>query len=668
MSNPQGAFHNFKLDDDAGRFSVPAPTSDPLSKGDLEQHRAALPPVASIVRHTIDTDAPKTVHLGEEHQFVFVARDDAQYVVDSLAPRIVQHHGLSEDKVRRALRDAYVEFVDETLREIARGLYDPADLCNLFPRSAPGRVEVHVYDAEPLAQGVKARAAGCELVSLDPLIGDGAHELAVSRLFYIGGLQSIGITHRPGSPSLAEQCKALRERIGDKPLAVTDDDIYTGGTLRRVLQLLDRPATKAIPQIQTGNPDAAGVPLDPVVTYVPLSRERMDIGDVRDFLLGASGLVVQLPSGEQGRLPYVLPFVSPAARASIHRSAEASFSARVLELNARFFAAVEAACGIELCVKDLEPALQVSLEELYGVSSSTPVQKVLRWARRHMDSLWSETKAVGVMQAKLDALDLPDRMVLLDVNGTLIPDELRTRAVFSKGQVAQLQQRVESLEAAGVPVGLCSDSPLPQLRVLAGRLGLRGPIFAENGNIVEHAGRKETLRSLPGREELVDLIREYAAGSFREIAAVTAPEFGGREPNFERGEWAFGAGRESSLSVMGPPELIRFLGDRLSVFEGYSVDCSPEYHFLCIHVGEDYRRSKGDTLRLIARFGHATLMVGNSLSDWVEPDTGVKCAFVGNARIPEHVRGAAAFVSHAHCFEGVLEILSTVQLDSREGP
>jgi hypothetical protein len=146
-----------------------------------------------------------------------------------------------------------------------------------------------------------------------------AHNLAISRLFAVGGYEAMGHVARPGVAPIAEQVAA----IPPGPYALCDDDCITGATFAAIREML--PASVRVTETRVA------VEHDP----------DEDVVDARDFLLGADdgGLVLELPGGGIGRAPYLLPYVDPAARASIHASHEFSFE--VWSLNARTFAATD---------------------------------------------------------------------------------------------------------------------------------------------------------------------------------------------------------------------------------------------------------------------------------------------------------------------------------------
>lgn len=638
------------------------PQDDVGFEFETEAISRTLPVGAKIVYKTVSEEQPNTVLVGPDLDFVFVARRDDALAIAPLMKGLLEESKISSISLRALLLEEYERFSNRVLSEILVGLHDPAVLTGEAP-SDRGAIEVHVYEAEQLERGVHKRAQQLPVLSLDPLLNEGVVELAVSRLFTFGGMNPIDLTHRPGSIPLSEQCELLRTQFAGQSIAVTDDDVYTGGTLRAVLKLLDVPVLHVLPQIQTGNPDtirALGLAIDPVVTYQVEDRGKLDIGDVRDFLVGSSGLVVKLPNGNHGRAPYILPFVSPSARASIHEDAQREFSINVLHANLDFYRAIEDTLGVPIRLRHLDQPFLRVMQELYGFDQDAPVRHVLAWALNNIDTLWAASRALGSAQAKLERLQLPNRLVLLDVNGTIFPDELVEKAQLDPALVAKLGEQVARLREEGVVIGLCSDSPREPLEHLAQQLGLAGPIIAENGSVISYNGVTEAVRLLPDKDALEQIIRQQAPPGSLEIDAVLSPEFGGRLPDRSRSEWAFGRSRSASISVFGSPEWVSMLGRSLIGVEGYSIDCAPEYGFLAVHPGHDFRRNKGDTLKLLQQFGHTILMVGNSLSDWVSPESGVQCAFVSGARIDDAVRQRAAHIASQDCLAGVIEILSTV--------
>ena len=74
--------------------------------------------------------------------------------------------------------------------------------------------------------------------------------------------------------------------------------------------------------------------------------------------------------------------------------------------------------------------------------------------------------------------------IFIDLNGTLIGDSQKNLN-FNQQHLSDFRKLVDELKSKKVIIGLCSDSPLEQLKVLSKRLGLdpTTPILAENGNL-----------------------------------------------------------------------------------------------------------------------------------------------------------------------------------------
>lgn len=153
-------------------------------------------------------------------------------------------------------------------------------------------------------------------ISLDPFV-TGDADLAVSRLFDLGGHRLLGHVARPGRPPLEEQLAALP--TGD--VVLVDDDRATGSTIAFVESMLC--GTRTVRSVE-------------VEVDERTDGAHTEIADTRDFLVGTDhgGLVVALPDGTVGRAPYVFPFVDPSARASIPSTAAVAFSRDVWGLAA----------------------------------------------------------------------------------------------------------------------------------------------------------------------------------------------------------------------------------------------------------------------------------------------------------------------------------------------
>jgi nicotinic acid mononucleotide adenylyltransferase len=187
-----------------------------------------------------------------------------------------------------------------------------------------------------------------ETISLDAAI-PGKYNLAISRLYLLCDiaqatrLSSPTLTHRPGSADIPSQLARIPSGPNAPSYILFDDDIYTGNTMRRATSLLTTPS------LSSSDPreDPARVIIS-TLSLTPTMPRPIEIADARDFLVGTShgGLVVRLPSGQLARAPYVLPYVSPNARASIPLGGEVEFSREVWRLNLAHYESVKGPDGV----------------------------------------------------------------------------------------------------------------------------------------------------------------------------------------------------------------------------------------------------------------------------------------------------------------------------------
>lgn len=190
-----------------------------------------------------------------------------------------------------------------------------------------------------------------DVISVDALL-PARHNIAISRLYEVGGYASRGHVARPGMPALDEQIAT----IPPGKYVLRDDDAMTGSTLEAVrARLLPR-------QIEITKMDLA------------IDHEAdEDVVDSRDFILGADdgGLVIML-GADIARAPYVLPYVDPSARASIRAREVQAFSKSIWALNERMFR------GTGLRVRDLPPAARATFRFL---GDDCLLQDVCAWHR-----------------------------------------------------------------------------------------------------------------------------------------------------------------------------------------------------------------------------------------------------------------------------------------------
>ena len=652
--------------------------------------------------YRLNPEETAQVTLDRDVSFAYVIRRDGALTIPPIVERLLRDDPVLDiGRVSERLRHSY----EECCRQVCQGLLTVfVSRANENTESPQKRVELHIFDPHELEAGVMTRARGGFVVSMDPMV-EGDLPLQVSRLFCLGGVADLGIANRPGTPLLEDQIAAinavfarqaqnLEQKIeqarasGSPELAASlerrldalrhegvklvDDDMFTGGTVAGIIRRLKAAGvsvTEVIPQLQAGAPaDLAGqgVKVTPVVKYALQDRDQLDLGDLRDFIVGVSGLVVKLPSGGRGRAPYVLPWVSPTARASVPPDLERSFSIAVLNANLKFYENATQEVGTVIRLSHLDPHFAAMMCELYGFEMRSPMVDVIRWALKNVDRVARVNENLGFMQERLEQMALPHKMVFLDVNGTLFPDDSQDGAIAPEN-LAALREQIGRLNGRGIAVGLCSDTPLSQLQVLARELQCDGPIFAENGNILSHDGKELIVRELPFWREIRMAIEKLGSRRYKKVPDCLAPEFGGVLPDFSKGQWAFGQGRTASLTVFGPSEfiaglpekLVSELGNKIIDSKQFSFDCSPQHNFFAVHPGQDFRLNKRESLDLLSQFDERSIMlIGNSKADLTKGD--VACAFVNDAGIDDEMRRSAVFISEKADIDGVIDILGRI--------
>lgn len=199
----------------------------------------------------------------------------------------------------------------------------------------------------------KLKGLGLIAVTLDSYDTTNALPLKVSRHFSLGGKTQIGIGNRPGSPPLDEQIYMLKAKIGANPIALLEDDIYTGGTAKYVIERLQAAGLKVqmfIPGVQVSEIDIiCGVGVEPVERYT--QGTVLDIVDPRDLLFGTkdAGLAIK-ESSMLLRVPYVLPYVDITSRAGVSVLSAVEFSKGIIGVNALLFSELEVLLGKKILI------------------------------------------------------------------------------------------------------------------------------------------------------------------------------------------------------------------------------------------------------------------------------------------------------------------------------
>ncbi len=605
------------------------------------------------------------VEVTDDQDFVYLVRTDGP-VTAPIAENISRRLDRNERDTRVLFAEQYDKFTTRLMEELLRG-YEHR-----------GTPEIHLYDWKEIEDATRERVGASDVISLDPLYKEGATSLRLSRGYYTGGLKSFGQVPKPQELNTADQLGGL-SASGERRASIVEDDIFTGGSIGRIVDLLRDTGIeidKVVPGIQVGSQKTLqkkGIMLDPVVSYEfdqatsqktadqpEAIYDRVDLGDPRDFCIGLSGLVVRLPNGDLGRAPYLLPFVSPHARATIPADQEREFSQRILQLNYDFWSGIDQKLGRKVMLRDMDPAFVAFINGFYNIDTNTGMADLCQFFAENMDELWEKTRNIGQREQQLDEMGIGKDVVFIDVNGTMISSDAKDTNLPPE-QVARFQELVQQLAEKGVQVGLNSDSPLAMLQRFAAQVGLEnGPILAENGMLLVKGNKKMVLGSVDP-QTLQERITKFATDlGFKRVDNVIAVEFGGHQPDFQKGEWGFGYGREATLSVFAPPELITALGENMSSSTGITMDVSPQYNFFAAHPGTSYRENKGKTLDMLRQFGRRVSMIGDSKSDFVPPQTGVDCYFVSNHSLPADYQSRVRGIAQRPELAGTNEILESI--------
>jgi hypothetical protein len=305
--------------------------------------------------------------------FVYVLRDDSDYIAREFQARLGATDGATGD----AIVAQYQDFL--------------AELYSVFVTAAEARgpLELHVYPAQALEQARSELLGGDDLVvaSLDPLCTyPGVFHLGLSRWYKPGGWDLAGEGSRPGFAAVDDQITQLRELAAGRPVALIEDDMYTGETLAATVSRL-RAARIDVRQVVVGvRICQTDLPLADVATSAavryrldasrPIS-DQIDLGDPRDYLVGLSGLVIVMDEAAGrpalGRAPYVLPFVRPSDRASFPAESDWTLSRSILRASAEFYDRLSARLGQSIRVRHADPEFAALANTYLGTEPDQPM-------------------------------------------------------------------------------------------------------------------------------------------------------------------------------------------------------------------------------------------------------------------------------------------------------
>lgn len=184
---------------------------------------------------------------------------------------------------------------------------------------------------------------------------DYAAKLDITR-YVDEGLDSKGLGRRPGSPSLLEQFRKLKE-AGVREARLVDDVIFTGDQTERVVKVLLKcgivvSSVCAGIAIQEGveKLSGVGVKVDAVRTYDEVIDEVCE----RDFYPGVPYCGRTKDFELNLGIPYILPFGKPSTWASIPEECQEEFSRFCMLQTAKLFGAIEEVSGTRIAMSEID--------------------------------------------------------------------------------------------------------------------------------------------------------------------------------------------------------------------------------------------------------------------------------------------------------------------------
>lgn len=608
--------------------------------------------------YTVTTPEPHQVTPQKDLDFIYIMRKDAASVCGPLAEKISSEYQIPKGQIEEVISPIYDSFVEGLVNALGKHFQHK------------GTTEIHLFDADEIETKRLACIGQRFAISLDPIIANQhVPKVGVSRGYLPGGKIEIGMIARPGYPDLPLQINELKAKLSpNEAIDVFEDDIFTGGSLTKIVDMFHSEGiqvARIIPGIQVGTAQALldrGIDIEPVVKYILKEDQDIDLGDPRDFLIGADGLVILLDGKEYGRLPYLAPFVSPHARLSIPADQEEAFSIEVLELNLKFYKSIEEYLSLPIKLKHMNAFSTDALQTFVPCDDNSNMIDIINYILSNYRELEASCESQMYLSA-FKALGLPQNLILIDVNGTLIPSDSEDGFIEPEA-LEELIEKIHQLSKNGFTVGLNSDSPLPQLKELAKKLGIAGTvIIAENGAIVSYHDKEICLRTIENIDSIKSAIKTIA-DNFGLIQSpdIVACEFGGRK--IKPKEWGFGANRAGTLSLFSLDknflsEVKKMMG---IIASKQAVDCdfSPDYGFFSIHSCENFRRGKAEILERLAEAGHKVVSIGDSLSDYAGYSLPNRVVFVRNGLPDAILNQSHVSVSQFKGIGGVIETLNKI--------
>jgi hydroxymethylpyrimidine pyrophosphatase-like HAD family hydrolase len=270
------------------------------------------------------------------------------------------------------------------------------------------------------------------------------------------------------------------------------------------------------------------------------------------------------------------------------------------------------------------------------------------------------------------------RIVLLDLDVTLVNRD--HKLTVSEDSVRSVIDRVQAKDTL---VGLNSDTALLPLKLWAQRLGLKGPLLAEKGQVLAVSPAGEPLFDVGVRDYFHQLRQRVMLAALEEFTTAFVgvgdnTEFirEGRTYGVDRGAILINGHRRCSFSgyALGSQDnklvndsaifnkfcdlVLAIIGNNLGRLE--PPDRNPDYGILMLH---DKGASKSiGVRRLMGMLGPDIeyVMIGDTDSDIIQSDYPIRLCAVGRASpaLQEAVGRTGGVIASERFTKGVLEILT----------
>jgi FMN phosphatase YigB (HAD superfamily)/uracil phosphoribosyltransferase len=211
---------------------------------------------------------------------------------------------------------------------------------------------------------------------------------------------------RQGAKTIPEQLKKLKERVGDNPVILVDDGIFTGGTTCEAAKYLEQSGIKVESIVVfTQNPETVTIQGIPIISARKLT-EMIDWIDSRDFtLLGGRLIETDEETRTATSSPYFQPFSDGSAA-----SLDTSFYIRPISIR---------------LLKAFRDTI-VGLEKIIGTPITTemvtnagfPIASCKKLPKTTPKTLIKDTAAQALSLLKVRNLRAP-KEIYLDMDGTL---------------------------------------------------------------------------------------------------------------------------------------------------------------------------------------------------------------------------------------------------------